>query len=254
MRRDREPEYRGRIRKQAQNHERQTRRERDQADQRKGIERLIAAIGSITQQQQRSHDESERQRHNDRLWERGGVVALVVAAVVGATAIYVGNSDSAKQRRVMQAVMDLTIVQLRPKLALELKTAGDCPPDTRDSRGKTIIGTLITPVWINHGGTEGIGFQGWESSKYFTQDAPTDFNSLEPPYFVRNMVETSIDPGERRVQGSRCFPDDDIQNASKGIGKLIFYGYIEYREVLPGKRAHHIHWCYQIMPLDRGYA
>jgi len=80
--------------------------------------------------------------------------ALVLVGIVTAVIFW-------RQFNVMQGQMDVTIVQLKPKLSFELKTAGPCPRSTNNED------TLITPVWTNHGTTEAIDFQGWHQQRYF---------------------------------------------------------------------------------------
>ena len=97
MRRNNDPEYRRRAREKAEDDKRKTDSERRDGDTQDQIERIVDAIGTITKQRQRDKKDEDRQRFYDRLFQAGEIAALVAAAIVGLIAIYVGNSDSAKQ-------------------------------------------------------------------------------------------------------------------------------------------------------------
>jgi hypothetical protein len=98
----REPEYRRRLREEAQNEQHETGAKQRHRDYQKAIKRIIDAICAITKQRQRDKQDEPRQRRYDRLFQGGEILALVAAAIVGVVAIRVGTMDSKKQRGIMQ--------------------------------------------------------------------------------------------------------------------------------------------------------
>jgi hypothetical protein len=145
------PEYRWRISKQTEDKKNQAERKRQQADERERIDRLVSAIGAIEQQQERYHHKDEHQRQCDRLWDRAGVVALTVAAIVGVVAVLVGNSDSAKQRGVMQRQLDDAEIQEAASITIRNLKVEGFPDDVVVSydivnTGRTRADQLNTPL------------------------------------------------------------------------------------------------------------
>jgi hypothetical protein len=96
-----EPEYRRRIREKETQNQQAAERERDETNQKDNTEQVITALHTIQQQLNRAHNEDKTQRQRNECWERAGVIGLWAAAFVGVGAIIIGNSDSAKQRNVM---------------------------------------------------------------------------------------------------------------------------------------------------------
>jgi hypothetical protein len=146
----------------------------------------------------------------------------------------------------MQRQSALTIAQLRPKLTLSFKG----PNERMTFAGKD--GWFVTPVWENRGGSEGLNFWGWDSSKLFVPDAKPEFDFVTPGGKVANPVKTTIGLTEPRLQISRFLPSDEVEQAAKEKGNIILWGSVEYQESLPGNQPHHIHWCYKVFPVDAG--
>jgi hypothetical protein len=118
MPRNREPEYRRRIREETENKKRQT----DQAEQGKRIDRLVTAISALEQQQERHRQEDNSQHRRDRLWQRAEVIALAAAAVVGVVAIVVGNADSRHQQKLMRGQLNAMQNAERPAIWISDQT------------------------------------------------------------------------------------------------------------------------------------
>jgi hypothetical protein len=146
----------------------------------------------------------------------------------------------------MQRQSEFTITQLKPKLTLSFKG----PNRPMIIEGKE--GWIITPNWDNRGGSEGIEFWGWDNARLFTPDAPADFDFLTFGRDTGAISKTTIGVNEWRLQMSRFISRDDVKNVIGNKEKFIFWGYIEYRESLPGNQPHHIHWCYETAPVDAG--
>lgn len=109
-----EPEYLRRAREEAEKDKRETQRKEQETAKERQIENLTAAIHSVEQEFKRRNDEHTPEKYRDRLWQRGGTVGLWVAAIVGLIAICVGNSDSTKQRGVMETTLDEMRAEQRP--------------------------------------------------------------------------------------------------------------------------------------------
>lgn len=158
----------------------------------------------------------------------------------------------------MQRQSELTAVQLKPKLTMQLKTGGACPQGAKDINGKPISGTIITPVWRNNGITTAAEYWGWDSDKFFDTDAPKTFDFVNPTVPLGDVVKVAFEPSKDekdfRLQYSRCISDENVKMASTDHGKIVMWGYVEYRDALPGNKEHHIHWCYQVFPIDRDIA
>lgn len=140
----------------------------------------------------------------------------------------------------------LTINRLRPKLVLEFN-GPKVPVKLGDKEG-----WAFTPTWQNRGGSEGIDFWGWDAARLFTPDAPLDFDFLNLGHDAGVTARTTIGINESRLQLSRIITRDEVQSVIDHKGKFVLWGYIEYRESLPGKQSHHIHWCYESVPIDAG--
>jgi hypothetical protein len=146
----------------------------------------------------------------------------------------------------MQRQSDLTISQLRPKLTISFGG----PKEPMKIDGKE--GWFITPIWENHGGSEGIDFWGWDASQLFAPDAPIDFDFITPNRNFGAALKTVIGINAPRAQQSRFITREDVKNLIDKRGKFVLWGYIEYRESLPGNQPHHVHWCYEAAPIDAG--
>ena len=140
----------------------------------------------------------------------------------------------------------LTINQLRPKLTLSFNG----PKEPMKVEGKE--GWVFTPTWQNRGGSEGIDFWGWDNGRLFTPDAPQDFDFLTFKGDASAVSKVTIGINEPRLQYSKFISREDVQSIIENKGKFILWGYVEYRESLPGNQAHHIHWCYEAVPIDAG--
>jgi hypothetical protein len=97
------PEYRRRIRENAQKHKESADKERQKAERESEHEDLATAIHAVEQELHRSSDENAPQKKSDRRWERAGIIGLWAAAIVGVVAIIMGNLDSGRQLDEMQA-------------------------------------------------------------------------------------------------------------------------------------------------------
>jgi hypothetical protein len=147
----------------------------------------------------------------------------------------------------MQKQSALTINQLRPKLIL---TIGG-PGHAMKVDGKE--GFILTPTWINHGTSDGIDFWGWDNARPFTPDAPVDFDFLNKGGApIGNVTKVTIAPLEPRLQLSKFISSEDVQAVIDNKTTFVIWGYVEYRESLPGNQPHHIHWCYKVVPVDDG--
>ncbi|HEY3910649.1 MAG TPA: hypothetical protein VGM07_12265 [Stellaceae bacterium] len=98
----REPEYRRRIRQQAEHNQQRADDERHRAAESVDIEKIVVAINTIDEKYDRETHKEHTRKKWDRRWEVMGVIGLWGAAIVGVAAVWVGNSDSERQRKVMQ--------------------------------------------------------------------------------------------------------------------------------------------------------
>jgi hypothetical protein len=146
----------------------------------------------------------------------------------------------------MQKQSALTISQLRPKLALSFNG----PKEPIKIEGEE--GWLVTPTWINHGGSEGIYFWGWDNGRLFTPGAPKDFDFLTFGGDVSTASKVTIGINEPHLQISKFLSRNDVQSIVDKKSMFIMWGYVEYRESLPGNQVHHVHWCYEVFPVDAG--
>jgi hypothetical protein len=106
---NREPEYRLRIREKAEKDKNESEKKRQKAQTESHTSNITAAIHRIKEALERASDEETPQKKRERYWERAGIVGLWAAAAVGVAAIWIGSSDSSKQRGVMQG--QLTAMQ-----------------------------------------------------------------------------------------------------------------------------------------------
>jgi hypothetical protein len=141
---------------------------------------------------------------------------------------------------------ELTISQLRPKLTLTIGGPNH-PMKVEDKEG-----WMMTPIWENHGGSEGINFWGWDAGRLFTPDAPKDFDFINLGHDTGPISKTPIGLNDPRFQLSKFISRDDVQSVVDRKATYVLWGYVEYQESLPGNRAHHIHWCYGTVPVDAG--
>jgi hypothetical protein len=146
----------------------------------------------------------------------------------------------------MQRQSSLTINQLRPKLAFSFTG----PETLMKIEGKE--GWLITPTWQNRGGSEGIDFWGWDNGQLFTPDAPKDFDFVTFNGNISGISKVTIGINEPRLQLSRFISKEDVQSIIDKKAKFVLWGYVEYRESLSGNQPHHIHWCFEVAPVDAG--
>jgi hypothetical protein len=170
-----------------------------------------------------------------------------------ATAALRQSTAADKQVTAMQGQLDemkkqsaLTISQLRPKLSLKIG-GPKVPMKLGDKEG-----WVLTPTWQNRGGSEGIDFWGWDNARLFTPDAPADFDFMNLGHDPGPVSKTTIDTTEPRLQLSKVISRDEIQSVMDRKSNFVLWGYIEYRESLPGKQSHHVHWCYGVVPTDAG--
>jgi hypothetical protein len=146
----------------------------------------------------------------------------------------------------LQRQSALTISQLRPKLTLTIKGPGR-PMKLGDKEG-----WVLTPVWENHGGSEGINFWGWDNARLFTGPAPADFDFLTLGHDAGDVSKTTIAMNDPHLQLSKVITRDEIQSVMDKKSDFVLWGYVEYRESLPGSQFHRIHWCFGVVPTDAG--
>jgi hypothetical protein len=71
------------------------------AKRERNIEKIVGAVKAVEEELSRGNNEEYPQQKRDRASERAGILGLWAAAIVGVIAIWIGNSDSGKQRKVM---------------------------------------------------------------------------------------------------------------------------------------------------------
>jgi hypothetical protein len=173
-------------------------------------------------------------------------LAYTIVTAFGVAAAFIAGIFAFKQLHVMRGQLEVTISQLSPKLEMTLK--GPQQPATRTIGSVKQLGWLITPNWENHGSTDADDFRGWDDSKFFSPDAPSAYDFLTPESSKAPGI--TVGPGETRLQTSQFVTQDDVRSVIGGSGKIVIWGYIEYRDSLPEGRSHKIHWCYLVTPVD----
>jgi hypothetical protein len=101
---------------------------------------IIAALHCIKQELNRSNDENSPQKKCDRRWERGGIVGLWFAAIVGLIAVCVSSRDAEEQRGAMNQQLTAMIGSQRAYVflsALEIRFSIEEP-------GKYALATTFT--------------------------------------------------------------------------------------------------------------
>lgn len=148
------------------------------------------------------------------------------------------------EAQTLKGQFNITTIQLKPKMALLFKQPTEIIQDG-------VNGYLITPIWGNAGTTSAIKFWGWDKSKIFSnEDSKFDFLRI-PQREVSHPVKDTINPDQETLQRSIFFSHSDLENIVMRKYIFIIYGYIEYAEELPGKKMHHIHWCYRAAPVQK---
>src|SRR4051812_20261418 len=125
MRRDFEPEYRRRVRKQTEDEKEESNRKRWQGDNQKWVERILASIGAIYSQRERHKTDEDRQWRYERFFQAGEIFALVAAAVVGVVAIVIGTHDAKEQRTIMGGQLTLVETDQRPWIKVDIEKFDD---------------------------------------------------------------------------------------------------------------------------------
>jgi hypothetical protein len=133
-----------------------------------------------------------------------------------------------------------TRAQIRARLTLTI-----VPNDMRAQNA-----WVFTPVWVNHGTTEALDFNGWVSAYSFIPDAPADFNFLEPISKPEPGVHSTVEPQGVRMQGSVGVLDDNITRTMAGTEMTYLWLYMEYRDIF--EKEHHENWCFKLVPLKVG--
>lgn len=115
----REPEYRRRRRKEAEENQRYADREWDEATENTQVEKIVIAVEGIIQKLESAEDKKSPKNKDERRWKRREVCGLWAAAAVGLIAIVVGNVDAHRQRDTMQAQLDEMRDEQRPWVYVE---------------------------------------------------------------------------------------------------------------------------------------
>lgn len=138
--------------------------------------------------------------------------------------------------------------QIRPRLVLSFGGPNGLMNDPLTGER----GWFVTPAWENRGTSDAKEFWGWDTSSIFFPDASADYDFLNPRDKLGATPKLVVGPNAPQLQGSRFLPEGDAKRAAKGDGIIVIWGYIEYRETVPGNALHHVHWCYQVLPVDSG--
>jgi hypothetical protein len=121
----------------------------------------------------------------------------------------------------------------------------------REPNGQT-TGWFITPTWVNNGSTDAIDLWGWDSSRMFPTGVPRTFDFVNTRKLVGVLSKAVVTSGQPFLQMSKFITTDQAASIAGGKGHFIMWGYVEYREALPGNKVHHIHWCYETVTIDAG--
>jgi hypothetical protein len=54
------------------------------------------------------------------------------------------------------------------------------------------------------------------------------------------------------MQATRMVSMEDVKKAAAGSERIVLWGYIEYRDPLPGGKLHHTRWCNYASPITAG--
>ena len=118
--------------------------------------------------------------------------------------------------------------------------------------GKTLA-WIFTPVWKNSGGTEALRAHGWVDIQFFARDASDIFDFLLPRFDIPNPpFFTSVPQGNEFMHPTRSLSGEEMKSIADGKGKGIIWGHLEYNDVFPNTKTHHVHYCLNIFPANVG--
>lgn len=181
-------------------------------------------------------------------WMVALTAVIAVGGIVSAIIFDLQLHAMKGQLTEMQTQSAITMNQIRPRFVLNF--GGPNGVMSNPSTGER--GWYVTPAWENRGSSDAKDFWGWDTSSLFSPDAPADFDFLNPREKLGAVSKLVVGPNDPQLQASRFLPNADVQKAAKSDGTIIIWGYIEYRETISGNALHHVHWCYQVSPVDSG--
>ena len=145
----------------------------------------------------------------------------------------------------MQNQSAITRSQLRANLALTIANYL-----VNNSDGKPLA-WIFTPVWKNSGGTEALHANGWVAIRYFSPDAPQDFDFMQ---FGNNITPApiTIPQGSEIMHQTQSVSPEEMQNIVQHAGIGVIWGHIEYSDIFQKATVHHMHYCLRIFPSNIG--
>lgn len=185
-------------------------------------------------------------------WKQYRITVINTAlAAFGVAAAFLAGLFALGQLSVMRGQLTelqkqsaLTISQLGPKLGITFSKI----EATKQINGLPKPGWLITPTWVNHGGTEAIGFHGWDKLHIFVGDDTSQFDLVNPGVPVPETGGLSVTPTDVGMLASLFISNDDLTSAMEQKGVVLIWGYLEYADTLPDSSTRQVHWCYQVVP------
>jgi hypothetical protein len=230
-----EPEYRRRAREKATHDQERADRERDEANKEANQDKIIAALQAIAIEQARAEDTCAPKNKRETWLKLAEIIALAIAAAVGAVAVLVGNHDASEQRLVMNrqlTEMQTQSVILRAQIKAVLKLTGKRVPVPE--------GWKVEYAWENIGKSDATNMQWWQNMAVIPlSDNTTENNERVHKYDFTSKPETAAAQGSGITITSNdkiISPDQTItlqQGHDVADGKIliVFYGYAEYTDI-----------------------